>query len=424
MLDRTLAPHYRAIDHIELIKPEYLKFDNGCSLYWFDGGEQELVRIEWVFKNLEFNAAKPLLNVAVNSMLTDGTESMSSAQIADAVDYYGAFLQVEYGFDHSQLTLYTLNKHIAHVLPVVKHILTKSVFPANELDTFIRNQQQKLQVNMEKNDFVARRAFNRAIYGDNIYGLCPSVDDYQALQQADLLAHYKQMYQPGNCTIIVAGRVDKETLTAITSAFGQGWQSNAVYSADEPSLVSSDELLTYIEKPEALQSAIRMGMVTINRHHPDFPALQVVSTILGGYFGSRLMSNIREDKGYTYGIGSALTSLKHSGTFFISTEVGTEVTQATLTEIEKEINILKTEPISDDELALVRNYILGSLLGSLENVFSHADKFKFVYPLGLDFEYYDRYTQVVRTIDANTILAIANKYLDYQKLHKVVVGKY
>lgn len=424
MLDRTLTPQFKAIDRIQLIKPSHLKFDNGCNLYAFNSGEQELVRIEWIFSNLRFNPAKPLLNIAVNTMLAEGTKTLSSAQIADAVDYYGAFLQVDYGFDHSQVSLYCLNKHLQHTLPVIKDILTNAVFPEKELQTFIRNQQQKLQVSLQKNDFVARRAFNQALFGHTMYGISPDASDYASLHRDDLLAHYQQMYQPNNCTMIVAGKVDDNTLKTITSLFDKDWTNDdAAADISQPGIHQSAALFNYIEKPDALQSAIRIGTPTINRTHPDFPALQIVNTILGGYFGSRLMNNIREDKGYTYGIGSATSSMKHTGSIFIATEVGAEFTNATLTEIEKEINILKTEKISPPELSLVKNYMLGSLLGSLENVFSHADKFKNVYFSGLTFDYYNRYTQIIRDITDEQILELANKYFNFDQFCKVVVGK-
>src|SRR5690606_1700450 len=148
-----------------------------------------------------------------------------------------------------------------------------------------------------------------------------------------------------------------------------------------------------------------------------------VNTLLGGYFGSRLMTNIREDKGYTYSIGSGRVSLKHAAFFTIASEVGTEVTVATLREIENEISRLRTENVGDDELQLVKNYMMGSMLGSLENVFSHADKFKNAYFSGLDLGYYAYYADVVRNIDAEEVGRLANKYLDYERLTKVVVGK-
>jgi zinc protease len=425
MINRKIAPEFKAIDHINLIKPEHIKLDNGCDLFSFNSGDQELVRIEWIFSNLRFDPAKPLLNVAVNTLLTEGTTKLSASQIADQIDFYGAFLQVDYGYDNSQVTLYTLNKQLKQTLPVIKDIITDSTFPEQELETFIRNQQQKLQVSLQKNDMVARRTFNKAVYGNTIYGLGAEFDDYKTLHRDDLLAHFKQMYQPSNCTIVIAGKVDDGALELLISAFGSDW-ANPTVEADisQPELKPADEHFYYVEKPDALQSAIRMGLPSITREHVDFPALQVLNTVLGGYFGSRLMANIREDKGYTYGIGSGISSLNKGGALFLATEVGADVCKAAITEIEKEINLLKTELITEEELSLVRNYMLGSLLGSLENVLSHADKFKNIYFAGLDYEYYDRYTEVIRSINAQELLQMANKYLDLDKFYKVIVGKF
>jgi len=424
MLDRTLTPEFNPIEHIKLIAPGHIKLENDCNLYWFNSGEQELVRIEWIFSNLRFDPAKPLLNIAVNTMLNDGTNSLTGAQIADAIDYYGAFLQVDYGFDHSQVTLYCLNKHLKHTLPVIKDILTQSIFPEKELNTFIRNQQQKLQVSLQKNDFLARRAFNKALFGGTMYGISPDIEDYAKIQRDDLLKHFKLMYQPNNCTMIAAGKIDDDILKEITLHFDKDWTNNSIPDITQPDFTEAEQLFNYIEKPDALQSAIRLGTKLINRTHPDFPALQVVNTILGGYFGSRLMANIREDKGYTYGIGSGMSSMKYSGAIFIATEVGADVTRQAMAEIEKEIKILQTELVSEEELSLVKNYMLGSLLGSLENVFSHADKFKNVYLSGLDFEYYDRYTEVIRNITAKDILTLADQYLNFDQFYRVIVGKY
>jgi len=423
-MNRAIAPDFRAIDNINLIRPEHLKLDNGCNVFCFNSGDQELVRIEWIFGNLRFNPAKPLLNMAVNTMLNDGTNSLSGSEIADKIDFYGAFLSVEYGVDHSSVTLYSLNKHLHHTLPVIRDILTDSIFPEKELETFIRNQQQKLQVNLQKNDMVARRTFNKAMFGNTLYGLTPVADDYQAIQRDDMLAHFKEMYQPSNCTLIIAGKIEKETLDLLTGTFSDWLNSANPADSTQPAIEQAAEHFYFVEKTEALQSAIRMGLPFINRNHPDFPAVQVLNTVLGGYFGSRLMNNIREDKGYTYGIGSGIAAYKQAAALFIATEVGTDVCKAATIEIEKEINLLKTDMVPAEELSLVRNYMLGSLLGSLENVFSHADKFKNLYFSGLDYEYYDRYTEVVKSITAAELLKLANEYLDFEQFYKVIVGKY
>ncbi len=425
ILDRQLAPEFRGIEAINFLHPEQTDLANGAKLFSFNSGDQELVRIEWIFNNLRFDPAKPLSNMATNTMLTDGTTTLTAAGIADKIDFYGAFLSVDYGFEQSLVTLYSLTKHLDKTLPVVKDILINSVFPQKELDTFIRNQQQKLQVSLKKNDVVARRTFNKALYGDTIYGVTAVAETYNTLKRDDLLAHYKEMYQPSNCTIVAAGKVDSASLALLADIFGDTWNTDVVVAdTSQPEVVYGTEQFHFIERPDALQSAIRMGLPFINRLHTDFPAVQVLNTLLGGYFGSRLMNNIREDKGYTYGIGSGLTSYKQNGALFIATEVGADVCKLTMIEIEKEIGLLKTQSVPDDELELVRNYMLGSLLGSLENVFSHADKFKNLHFSGLGYDYYERYINIVKNIKADEILRLANTYLDLDKFYRVIVGKY
>lgn len=423
MLNRTVAPAFRQVKNIAFQPAEIFTLDNGKQVHIVDAGDQELVRIEFIFNNVNWNEANPLQAYAVNTMLTDGTSDLSSAQIAERIDFYGAFLQTDYTYDHSTVSLYSLTRHLHSTLPVVKAILTDSVFPQEELDTFIRNQKQNLTVNLEKNDFVSRRVFNNSLFGNSLYGYNTSAQDYNNLTREQLLEYFKKAYQLANCTIVVSGKVTPETTKMLNELFGKDAVAESSAIANRFSFHSEPAAEHYIEKPEALQSAIRIGRRTINRSHADFPGLQVLNTILGGYFGSRLMANIREDKGYTYGIGSAVVSLKNAGYFFIASEVGADVCSNALDEIYKEIAILRTEPVPDDELLLVRNYMLGSLLGSLENAFSHADKFKNIFFYGLGYDYYEQYIQTVKNITAQEIMQLASQYFDVADFEKVVVGK-
>ncbi|MFI5453459.1 M16 family metallopeptidase [Pedobacter sp. UC225_61] len=423
MLNRTLAPASKQVNDINFIAPIKQQLTNGIPVFTVNVGQQELVRIEFIFENVNYDQNKPLQAVTVNSLINNGTKTLSAKEIAEKVDYYGAFLQTEYGADQTTITLFSLNKHLKAVLPIVRSILNESVFPQQELDIFIQNQKQKLQVNLQKNDFIARKTFANAIFGDTAYGSDISLADYDALKRYDLLSYFKAAYKPANCTIIAAGKFEAKEFDLLNQFFGEEWENNNPSTINEfiYTPIAGGEI--YIEKADAVQSAIRMGNLSINRKHDDFPALQILNCLLGGYFGSRLMANIREDKGYTYGIGSGIASLKNAGYFFIATEVGTAVCADALQEIEKEINILKTELVEEEELDLVRNFMLGSMLGSLENAFSHADKFKNIYFAGLDYDYYSKYINTVKTISAEELKTIANSYLDWNAMTRVVVGK-
>jgi predicted Zn-dependent peptidase len=422
MLDRTLQPAFKAIDAVSFVEVQKLVLRNNIPVFVVDAGEQELVRIEFIFGNSGWQAQKPLLPSMTNAMLSEGTQSRTASEIANHLDYYGAYFEAEYGYDQSALNLYSLTKYLPETLPVIKDMLLNASFPQKELDILIRNQKQQLKISLEKNATVARREFNHALFGDSLYGYQVQAADFDVIQREDLQAQYQKIYHPANCTIILSGKISSETLLLIEDLFGD-WQSDDSIEAPELILGSGQQKLIYIEKPDALQSAIRIGIPTINRTHPDFIALQVLNTVLGGYFGSRLMANIREDKGYTYGIGSGNASLQKAGYFFIATEVGVDVCAATLIEIEKEVNLLKAELIAEEELQLVKNYLMGSLLGSLENAFSHADKFKNLYFYGLGYDYYERYIQTVKNIQPEELRSLAKKYWNYDDFYKVVVGK-
>lgn len=425
MLNRQLAPVFRPIRALHILEPEQIQYSNGLKGFVFQDPQLELIRFEFVFKNKFGCPENPLLNVVLAAMLREGTARLTSAQIAEQVDFYGAYLMPEYSMDYTSLTLYTMHKYVDKVLPIMQDILTGSVFPAKELDTYIRNNKQSLQIALKKNDVVARRLFFSHIFGENRYGVVPTAEAYDNITQEDLLALSTEQIQPSNCTLFVSGRVDSIVLEYIREVFGDNWRNS-----EETTGIHTDPVFEYhsrgllLENREkALQSAIRMGKRTINRTHPDFPAFQFVNTLLGGFFGSRLMRNIREEKGYTYGIGSAVSSLQYTGLFTLSSEVGVDVTQATLAEIEKEFDRLRQTKPQQSEVDLVRNYLQGVMLGSLENVFSHTDKFKAVYFSGLDLDYYTYYSEVIANMTTDNVREIAIAYFDYEELLQVVVGK-
>ncbi|WP_029284282.1 pitrilysin family protein [Pedobacter sp. R20-19] len=422
MLNRQLAPDFKQVYTINFIQPTQQALDNQIPVYTVYSGEQDLVRIEFIFNNVNWNVEKPLQAIAVSAMLNNGTSKLSAKDIAEQIDFYGAFFQTEYVQDHSTVTLYTLNKHLASVLPIVKNVLADSQFPQAEIDIYVQNQKQKLQVNLQKNDILARKEFAHALFGDTAYGVDIQAKHYDELKREDLVNYFKSAYAPDNCTIVVSGKFEEASFHLLNEQFGRNWElGKAVKNKFNFSLLPRTTI--YKDRPDALQSAIRIGKLAINRTHDDFPGLQILNTVLGGYFGSRLMNNIREDKGYTYGIGSGISSLQDAGYLFIATEVGAEVCADALTEIYKEIELLKNDLVREEELTLVKNYMLGSMLGSLENVFSHADKFKNIHLFGLGYDYYENYIKKVKSITAEEIRALAIKYFNKEDFTEVVVGK-
>ncbi len=423
MLNRSFAPSINGIGDITLEKPEEIIFSNGLKVFVFHAPDQELVKAEFVFNNLFEGFENPVRNTALSSMLKEGTTTYTSAQIAEKIDFFGAYLVPEFSFDHNALTLYALNKHIDAVLPIVNDILNHSIIPEQELETYIRNNSQSLQISLEKTDFIARRKFYDSLFGSTRYGQSVTDELLKGLERDDLLRLYRQQIQPKNATLFLSGNITKEVLFSFRNYFEEQWKGEvAIQSVPYIQKLNLDTDLVKIDKAGALQSSIRLGKVGIKRSHADYPALQFVNTLFGGFFGSRLMSNIREDKGYTYSIGSLVANLNHAGFISVVTDVGSEYTDDTLKQIELESRKLQEEKVSEEELELVKNYMLGSMLGSLESIFSHVDKFKSVYYSGLDLDYYTYYSNVVRQINPDQVQDIAQKYLGVDDMVKVVVG--
>lgn len=423
MLNRSFAPSINGIGDITLEKPEEIIFSNGLKVFVFHAPDQELVKAEFVFNNLFEGFENPVRNTALSSMLKEGTTTYTSAQIAEKIDFFGAYLVPEFSFDHNALTLYALNKHIDAVLPIVNDILNHSIIPEQELETYIRNNSQSLQISLEKTDFIARRKFYDSLFGSTRYGQSVTDELLKGLERDDLLRLYRQQIQPKNATLFLSGNISKEVLFSFRNYFEEQWKGEvAIQSVPYIQKFDLNTDLVKIDKAGALQSSIRLGKVGIKRSHADYPALQFVNTLFGGFFGSRLMSNIREDKGYTYSIGSLVANLNHAGFISVVTDVGSEYTEDTLKQIELESRRLQEEKVSEEELELVKNYMLGSMLGSLESIFSHVDKFKSVYYSGLDLDYYTYYSNVVRQINPDQVQDIAQKYLGVDDMVKVVVG--
>ncbi len=423
MLNRSFAPSINGIGDITLEKPEEIIFSNGLKVFVFHAPDQELVKAEFVFNNLFEGFENPVRNTALSSMLKEGTTTYTSAQIAEKIDFFGAYLVPEFSFDHNALTLYALNKHIDAVLPIVNDILNHSIIPEQELETYIRNNSQSLQISLEKTDFIARRKFYDSLFGSTRYGQSVTDELLKGLERDDLLRLYRQQIQPKNAILFLSGNITKEVLFSFRNYFEEQWKGEvAIQSVPYIQKLNLDTDLVKIDKAGALQSSIRLGKVGIKRSHADYPALQFVNTLFGGFFGSRLMSNIREDKGYTYSIGSLVANLNYAGFISVVTDVGSEYTEDTLKQIELESRRLQEEKVSEEELELVKNYMLGSMLGSLESIFSHVDKYKSVYYSGLDLDYYTYYSNVVRQINPDQVQDIAQKYLSVDDMVKVVVG--
>jgi predicted Zn-dependent peptidase len=222
--------------------------------------------------------------------------------------------------------------------------------------------------------------------------------------------------------VFIAGKIHKDTISLLDKYLGQLPVNKLISSVMGSPVHSEANKKVFIEKRKAVQSAIRIGSPTINKLHADYHGLQITDTLLGGYFGSRLMKNIREEKGLTYGISSNINSLQLSGYKVIATEVGKKYTQKTLDEIYKEIKILQTEPVDRKELDVVRSFMTGELLRMFDGPFAVADSFRSAWEYGFDNTFYYKLAEKIKTIEPDEIMWMAKTYYNIDELYEVVVG--
>ena len=425
MLNRKKSP--AIIDTVELhlqLKP-YTKFtlDNGVEVYSIHAGAQEVVMVEMVFMAGNWQEDKNIVAATTNFMLKNGTKQKKAFAINEHFDFHGAYLNRGCQNETATFTLHTLGKHLPKLLPVMSEILTDSIFPEEELVIYKQNQKQRLSVNLKKCDFVANRLIDEYLFGQqHPYGKYSSAEDYDAISREDLVAFYNQFYTNGKCIIFTAGVLPTDIQEQLNNAFGSLPLNKTVLPTKTYSTIRTEQKKHNITNDQnGVQGAIRLARPFPNRHHPDFTKVQVLNNLFGGFFGSRLMSNIREDKGYTYGIHSYLQNLIEQSAWMISTEAGKDVCTATIAETYKEMARLRDETIEETELHLVRNFMMGSLLSDLDGPFQTISRWKSYVLNGLDEEYFKKAINTIRTVSAEELKELANKYLNEDDFFELVV---
>ena len=423
-LDRVTAPEFGEINEVNMLRAEPHTLDNGIPLFSIRGGVQPVVRLDILFPAGKWYQTKALVAYATNSMLDDGTSKHDSSQIADAIDFYGAYIQKKSDLDFAEVTLYAQVKHLASILPLMHELLTDSIFPEHELAVFKQNNKEKLIQNLDRVEVLASHKMQQVLFGEqHPYGQVNTAKDYDQLTSADLMNFYKKQYRLADAKMIVSGQVDDEVIKTINSVFGKISLTKTIID-EVPQRIAhpASEHEHLVKKDKAVQAALRVGKIVPNRTHPDYQGLLILNTVLGGYFGSRLMSNIREDKGYTYGIHSSISSHLQGASMNIATEVGVSVGKDAMQEIFNEIKLLREELVPEEELQLVRNYLSGSFLRGIDGPFALADRFAAILKYNQGYDYYETYFKKLKSIRPEELQQLALKYYADGSFFQVTAG--
>lgn len=422
MLDRTVAPPFRKIESIDIQKAHSDVLSNGTPIHIINAGKQDIVKLELVLQSGKWFEKQNGDSFFTTKMLTEGTRYRTAAEFSNYIDKYGAFLELNPGFDFVDIGIYILNKYFAYLIPVVQELLYDAIFPENELQILKNNTLQEIRIKNEKNNILAVRKFRELVFGEkHPYGIDLGEEDIKHIERNALVNYYDQVFR-NNLEIVLSGNVSTNHIKLTDQFLGKLVLSES--QPNNPPEINTKKQKALIERPKSSQSSIRIGKLLFNKSHPDYLKMLVVNEILGGYFGSRLMKNIREEKGFTYGVYSRIMNFKNAGYFVVGTDVKKEFTQKTIDEIYKEIEILRNQPLGDEELQTVKNQMLGAFLSEINSAFALADKFKSIHFHGLGYAFYQDFINTVNHIQAKEIQQTAQEYLDPDSMTEVVVGGY
>ena len=424
-MDRTIQPEIQPLKNFHIQTPVRTTLPNGIPLTVINAGEQEVVRMDVLFSGGRWQQSQKLQALFTNRMLREGTTKYTAATIAEKLDYYGSWLELSSSSEYAYITVYSLNKYLAKTLEVVESMIKEPLFPQKELQTILDTNIQQYLVNTSKVDFLAHRSLLKSLYGEqHPCGKIVMEEDYYTITPEVLREFYERYYHSGSCSIFLSGKVTDDIISRVTDIFGIPFGQ---YQLQMPKssfpFAAIPEKRIFTEREDAMQSAVKMGCTTITREHPDYPKLRVLMTLFGGYFGSRLMSNIREDKGYTYGISAGVVFYPDSGLLIVSTETDNEYVEPLIQEVYHEIDRLHLDPVSAEELRIVRNYMLGEMCRSYESPFSLSDAWIFIATSGLKDDYFARSLQAVNEITPAEIQDLAQRYLCKETLKEVIAGK-
>ena len=417
-------PEIKAMDMQNIKLPQKVQFPNGVPLFLINEGVREVIRLDLLFGGGYAVQSKPLQALFTNRMLREGSNVLNAAAVSRKMDSCGAWIETYSSQNCNHITLYTLRRHLPELLKVLAEIVKNPLFPQKNLDVVRRANKSHFLINSRKVDVVAQRHFEKAIWGcDHKFGRLVCADDYDAINAELLREYYEKVYGSRNCTIFLSGKFDDATVEKLSEYFG-----NEQWGASSPVVITDQPPLSPLcgrvnaQVDDTMQSGIKIGMMTIDSSHPDFYTLKYLSVLLGGFFGSRLMTNVRERNGYTYHIEADLSAFGRRNAFSVTSEAANEYVQPLIDEVYNEFRRLQTEPVSAEEMEKLRNCTLGELCREYEGVLAKADVFINTWLSGESFDGVNKYLDVVRTASSDDFMRLACKYLLPENMVEVVAG--
>jgi zinc protease len=420
MLDRLTPPPFIRSTSFDLLKPLTSTVPAGATIQFVSGGMQDVLHIELIFNAGRWFEQKTGTSHFASNLLLKGTEKKTSSEIAQIFDQYGAHVEISPGLDTVAVSLYSLVSNLKPVLELFYEVMVEPAFPEKELRQNKSIFLQNLKINNEKTSFLASKLIRKKIFGvGHPYGKDFEEEDVKSIQQNQLTTFHNEFFR--GAEIFVSGKISEASQKLITETFA-GFQNASKVKLKVPDDATITTSETYVEKEGSVQTSIRLGKKSILRSHPDYVDVVFLNHILGGYFGSRLMKNIREEKGLSYGISSTVQALKNDCFVSIGADVNKTNRSLATKEIKLELDKLCSHKIKQEEIDTARYHFIGSLQSELSTPFAHAEKIKNILLHNLPIDFYQKMINRISTISDTDLRSVAEKHFASEDFTEVAVG--
>lgn len=412
MLDRTTPPTISRFGHLTLPRPTLSTLSNNIPLSVIGNGADEICRLSLIWERGGAEAMTMHHGAITALMMREGAGSHTATEVADTLEFNGAQLRIDVGAHTSRLELTATNSRMPHVLPVIADIITAPQFPAHELGVVLENRARALEIERHKVGYHSRHAINAMMMGDSHpLAIEATPDAIRALARQEIVDTWRTLFNSVSPSVFLAGHVTPaiteavdHTIGAMKVSAGEGCQNIIPFTPEDPGT-------KVIERHGSLQSAVRIALPAIPREHPDYIPLRILVTALGGYFGSRLMLNIREDKGYTYGIQSSLLGYREGSMTMIGSECDNKYTNALIDETLGELDRMSSGDFTDTEIERVRSYVMSQLAAVSDTPFSICSYYENILLANVPADYHEQQQQALQAINPDSLARLAADYL-------------
>lgn len=412
MLDRTTSPPVHTMGPVTLPLPESLTLSNGIRLHAIRGGSQEVVQLSITFQGGCLEAPHPMVATLMASLMTEGTSHHTGAEISEMLDFNGAILRVTAAQHVTTLQLTALNSMLTDVMPLVREIICEPSFPRHAFDTFHEIEINNFLLAHSKVSVLCSEALAPLIKGPlNPESRVPTLQEVKEITLDEIQEFYRRLVTADGCNAYLGGNFSEDIYDEVRRMLESLPVRGASMERRIVQYVAQPAAKVVVDKPGAVQAAIEIGIPAIPRNHPDYIPLRLSVMALGGYFGSRLMRNIREDKGYTYGIAAYLLGNQEGSYISVMAQADASYVDAVIDEVAKEMKMLADEPLPDDEMMRLRQHASSTLLEILDSPFAIIDHYKVIDSVGLPEGYFDSQVQWVRSLTPDIIMSMARLYI-------------